>query len=280
MSAIPAAGVFGNPLSGWIMGSFNGSAGLRGWQWMFVIEALPALLAGSVAFFILDDGVASAGWLSAQEKQFLVAEIEADAKKSVTTGSARNVLGNPQVWMLCLIYFAIVMGQYGLTFWLPTLIKATGVQAPLRIGLLSAIPFFCAIVAMNLCGHSSDAKLERRWHLIVPTLASAVGFIVSASYPGNTAVSVAFLSLAAAGVLTATSQFWSLPTALLSGTAAAAGIAVINSVGNLAGFLSPTLIGYLKDVMHNNAYGMYALALILAGCAVMVARIPAKLVNR
>jgi nitrate/nitrite transporter NarK len=190
------------------------------------------------------------------------------------------VLRNPRVWLLCLIYFAIVMGQYGLTFWMPTLVRATGVQDTLHIGLLSAIPFICAIVAMNLCGRSSDAKFERRWHLIVPSVAGTVGFIVSASYPGNTAISLVFLSLAAAGVLTATSQFWSLPTALLSGTAAAAGFAVINSVGNLAGFLSPALIGYLKDAMHSNAYGMYALALILVCCAVMVARIPAKLVNR
>lgn len=280
MSAIPAAGVFGNPLSGWIMGSFNNSAGLRGWQWMFVIEALPALFAGLVAFLVLDDGVAHAGWLTTQEKQFLVAEIAADAKKCDVSGSAHKVYRNPRVWLLCLIYFAIVMGQYGLTFWMPTLIKATGVTDPLHIGLLSAIPFLCAIVAMNLCGHSSDRRLERRWHLIVPCLASAVGFVVSASYPGNTAISLVFLSLAAAGVLTATPQFWSLPTALLSGTAAAAGIAVINSVGNLAGFLSPALIGYLKDAMHNNAYGMYALALILVGCAVLVVRIPPKLVNR
>ena len=278
MSAIPAAGMFGNPLSGWIMSSFNNSGGLRGWQWMFVIEALPALLAGIVALFVLDDCVASAGWLNAQEKQSLVAEIAADAKKTEASGSARNVLRNPRVWMMCLIYFAIVMGQYGLTFWLPTLIKATGGKDTLHIGL-SAIPFACAIVAMNLCGHSSDRRLERRWHLIVPCVASAVGFVVSGSYPGNTSISLVFLSLAAAGVLTATPQFWSLPTALLSGTAAAAGIALINSVGNLAGFLSPALIGYLKDAMHNNAYGMYALALILVCGAVLVARIPAKLVN-
>jgi nitrate/nitrite transporter NarK len=181
---------------------------------------------------------------------------------------------------MCLIYFAIVMGQYGLTFWMPTLVKTTGVNGMLNIGLLSAIPFLCAAVAMNLCGRSSDAMQERRWHLILPASAAAMGFVVAASFPLNTAVSIVFLSLAAAGVLTCTALFWSLPTALLSGTAAAAGIAVINSVGNLAGFLSPSLIGYLKDATHRNEYGMYALAAILLCCAVMVGRIPARLVNR
>jgi nitrate/nitrite transporter NarK len=172
------------------------------------------------------------------------------------------------------------MGQYGLTFWMPTLINTTGVKGSLNIGLLSAIPFLCAIVAMNLCGRSSDALRERRWHLIVPAAAGAIGFTVAASYAHDTTVSLVFLSLAAAGVLTCTPQFWSLPTALLSGTAAAAGIAVINSVGNLAGFVSPSLIGYLKDATHSNEYGMYALAVILVGSAVLVWLIPPKLVNR
>lgn len=280
MSAIPAAGVFGNPLSGWIMSSFNGSTGLRGWQWMFVIEALPALMAGITAFFVLDDSIADARWLNADEKKFLADEIAADAGNRGASHPAREIFRDWRVWKLCLIYFAIVMAQYGLTFWMPTLIKATGIQSSMKIGFLAAVPFLCAIVAMNLCGRSSDAKLERRWHLIVPAIVSALGFVVSATYPGSISISLVFLSLAAAGVLTATSQFWALPTALLSGTAAAAGIAVINSVGNLAGFLSPSLIGYLKDATHKNEYGMYALALILVACAISVLRIPAKLVNR
>jgi nitrate/nitrite transporter NarK len=181
---------------------------------------------------------------------------------------------------MCLIYFAFVMGQYGLTFWMPTLVKATGIRGNLNIGMLSAIPFICAIVAMNLCGRSADAHRERRWHLIVPALVGAIGFTVAASYGQNVVVSIAFLSLAAAGVLTCAPLFWSLPTAFLSGTAAAAGIAVINSVGNLAGFVSPYLIGTLKDLTHSTQTGMYVLAGMLILGALLVWRTPAHLVNR
>jgi MFS family permease len=281
VSAIPVAGIFGNPLSGWIMGASNGLLGMEGWQWMFLIEATPALVAGAVAFFVLDNGIAGATWLSAAEKAFLAAEIKVDAGAVVKRPvSASGLLRDGYVWLMCLIYFAIVMGQYGLTFWVPTLVKTTGVKGMLHIGLLSAIPFACATVVMNLCGRSSDAMRERRWHVIVPAAAAALGFVVAASYPYNTAVSLVFLSLAASGVLTCTALFWSLPTSLLAGNAAAAGIAVINSVGNLAGFLSPSLIGYLKDATQRNEYGMFALAAILICGAVMVWTIPAKLVNR
>jgi MFS family permease len=281
MTAIPIAGIFGNPLSGWIMGTFDGALKLRGWQWMFLIEALPAIMAGIAALFILDDCVANAGWLTPAEKRFLTEEIELSANaKSERVYSFSGLIKNSRVWIMCLIYFAIVMGQYGLTFWMPTLVKATGVKGNFNIGLLSAIPFLCAVVAMNLCGRSSDVMRERRWHLIIPAVAGAVGFVVAASYAQNTIVSLIFLSLAAAGVITCTPLFWSLPTALLSGTAAAAGIALINSVGNLAGFVSPSLVGYLKDAMHSNVYGMDALAVILLGSAVLVWLIPPKLVNR
>lgn len=281
MTAIPIAGIFGNPLSGWIMGTFDGALKLRGWQWMFLIEAIPAILTGIAALFILDDCVANAGWLTISEKRFLTQDIEGSANgETERLQSFSQLIRNGRVWVMCLIYFSIVMGQYGLTFWMPTLVKATGVKASLDIGLLSAIPFLCAIIAMNLCGRSSDAMRERRLHLIVPALAGAVGFVIAASYAQNTIVSLIFLSLAAAGVMTCTPLFWSLPTALLSGTAAAAGIALINSVGNLAGFVSPSLIGYLKDATHSNAYGMDALAVILVGSAVLVWLIPPKLVNR
>jgi MFS family permease len=281
MSAIPLAGIFGNPLSGWIMSGFHNTWRMEGWQWMFLIEATPALLAGMAAFLVLDDDVASATWLTVAEKAVLTAEIEGDAQQGGhRPHSISELLHNGYVWLMCVIYFAIVMGQYGLTFWMPTLIKATGVKTMVNIGWLSAVPFVCAAIAMNLCGRSSDAMRERRWHLILPAAATALGFMVSAAYPQNTVISLAFLSLATAGVLTCTALFWSLPTALLSGTAAAAGIALINSVGNLAGFLSPSLIGYLKDATHKNEYGMYLLAAIMFCSCVMVWLVPARKVNR
>ena len=210
----------------------------------------------------------------------LASEIAADQKGKENVRSFTDIVSDKRVWLMCLIYFCFFMGQYGLTLWMPTLVKATGVKGNLHIGLLSAIPFGCAIIAMNLIGRSADARRERRWHLIVPALMGAVGFVGAAVFSDNTAISIASLSLAAAGVLTCAPLFWSLPTAFLSGAAAAVGIAAINSVGNLAGFVSPYLIGYLKDLTHNNAIGMYMLALMLVIGAFAVLKTSPKLVNK
>lgn len=281
MSAIPVAGIFGNPLSGWIMQAFHGDHGLHGWQWMFLIEAIPALVIGVVTIFYLDNGISSAKWLTASEKKLLAREIELDQQHSgAQKHSLKAVFADRRVWWMCLIYFAFVAGQYGLTFWMPTLIKSTGVTGALNIGLLSAIPFLCAIVVMNLMGHSADRRRERRWHLIVPALMGAVGFAMTAFFADNTVLSLIFLSLAAAGVLTCAPLFWSLPTAFLSGTAAAAGIAIVNSVGNLAGFASPYMIGYLKDLTQSTQAGMFVLAGVLVVGAIAVWLTPAKMVNR
>ncbi|MDD0810990.1 MFS transporter [Curvibacter sp. RS43] len=281
MSAIPVAGIFGNPLSGWIMDSMHSAASLHGWQWMFLIEALPALLIGVAVLVYLDNNIAQAKWLSADEKKLLQSEIDKDqAHGAKGPHSVAEVFKDGRIWWMAAIYFAFVMGQYALTFWLPSLVKATGVQGNLNVGLLSAIPFLCAIVAMNLFGRSADQRRERRWHLIIPAAMGAVGFTVAASFAHNTTVSLVFLSLAAAGVLTCAPLFWSLPTAFLSGTAAAAGIAAINSVGNLAGFASPYLIGYLKDSTGSTAIGMYVLAGALVVGAVLVWLTPRELVNR
>jgi MFS family permease len=280
MSAIPVAGIFGNPLSGWIMDSFQGSAGLAGWQWMFVIEAVPAVLIGIAVLFYLDNGVRKAAWLSEPEKLLIEREIAADQRGTQSTHSIGAIFADPRIWLMCLIYFCFVMGQYGLTFWMPTLIKATGVKGNLNIGLLSAIPFGCAIVAMNLLGRSADARRERRWHLVVPALLGAAGFVVAAFNAGNTGVSIVALSVAAAGVLSCAPLFWSLPTAFLSGAAAAVGIAAINSVGNLAGFVSPYLVGMLKDLTGSTQTGMVMLAAMLVLGAAAVLRTAPALVNR
>ncbi len=280
MAAIPIAGIFGNPLSGWIMQAFHGSSGWHGWQWMFMIEAIPAVLVGIAVLFVMDNNIRKAKWLTETEKDFLEAEIRADQKDMHSPKTTAAVFKDIRIWHMCLIYFCIVMGQYGLTFWLPTLVKASGVVGDLKIGLISAIPFLCAVFAMILIGRRSDRMRERRWHLIVPALLGAVGFVVSALAADNTVIAIAFLSLAAMGVLTCSPLFWSLPTAFLSGTGAAAGIAVINSVGNLAGFVSPFMVGWLKDTTHNNQTGMFMLAGMLVIGAIAILKTPPKMVNR
>ncbi|WP_426396232.1 MFS transporter [Ralstonia sp. R-29] len=280
MAAIPISGIFGNPLSGWIMSAFHDHSGWQGWQWMFVIEAIPAVLVGLLVLWKFDDSIRKAKWLSEDEKQILEANIAADNKGKTEHPGIGKVFSDLRVWGMSLIYFAFVMGQYGLTFWMPTLVKNAGVKDTFMVGVLSAIPYLCAAITMVLIGRSADARRERRWHLVVPALMGAVGFAVVATAGNNVALSIVFLSLAAAGVLTCAPLFWSLPTAFLQGTAAAAGIAAINSVGNLAGFVSPYMIGALKDMTGSTATGMYALAGVLVLGCIAVLRTPAKLVNK
>ncbi|MHC5307474.1 MFS transporter [Bartonella sp. LJL80] len=275
----PAAGIFGNPLSGWIMDRFHSTAGWHGWQWMFVLEAIPAVVLGVVVLLYLDNSVKGAKWLNDEEKALVMRDIAADSEGKDAHHSFFGLLKNPMVWVMTLIYFCFVMGQYGLTLWMPTLIKASGVTSNLTIGFLGAIPFICAIIAMIIFSRSADKHRERRWHLVVPALLGAVGFIVAASATSTT-VSIIFLSMAAAGVLACAPLFWSLPTAILSGAAAAAGIAIINSIANLAGFVSPYMIGTLRDLTHSSEIGMYVLAGFLVLGAAIVLAIPASKVNR
>lgn len=275
----PAAGIFGNPLSGWIMDAFHSPGSWHGWQWMFILEAIPAVVLGVIVLLYLDNSVKGAKWLNEKEKALVTKDIDADYARTSADHSFMSLIKNPMVWVMTIIYFCFVMGQYGLTLWMPTLIKASGVTDNLTIGLLGAIPFICAIIAMVIFSRSADKHRERRWHLVIPALIGAVGFVVAAT-ASSTTVSIIFLSLAAAGVLSCAPLFWSLPTAILSGAAAAAGIAIINSIANLAGFASPSMIGILRDLTHSSAIGMYALAGFLVLGAAIVLALPADKVNR
>ncbi|MET7541761.1 MFS transporter [Streptomyces sp. NPDC005507] len=280
MSAIPVAGIFGNPLSGWIMDVFEGTGGWNGWQWLFLIEALPAIAVGVMTLFYLDNSVRDAKWLNDDEKSVIERALAKDTKHHSEHGKTWDAFRDPKVWLMCLIYFFFVMGQYALTFWMPTFVESTGIKGGFTIGALSAVPYLAALVAMNLFGRSADKRRERRWHLVIPSLMGAVGFSLAASWTGSTALSLLALSIAAAGVLTCAPLFWSLPTAFLSGTAAAAGLAVINSVGNLAGFVSPYMIGSLKDATDSTAIPMYVLALGLVIGAAAVLATKKSVVNR
>lgn len=281
MTAIPLAGVIGGPLSGWIMESFAGANGWTGWQWMFILEAVPAIILGIAVLLYLDDGIRSAKWLSEPEKRLLEERIDNDAKDKVAHPSLRAMFADARVWLMALIYFCCVMGQYGLTFWMPTLIKTAGIKGVFNIGMFTAIPYSAAVIAMLLLGRSSDKHRERRWHLVIPMLLGAVGLVGSAlAGTTNTEIAIVFLTIAAAGVLASAPLFWSLPTAFLNGVAAAAGIAAINSVGNLAGFASPFLIGAIKDLTQSTNIGLYVLAGVLVAGAIVVLKVPARLVNR
>ncbi|WP_144151388.1 MFS transporter [Paraburkholderia sp. BCC1885] len=280
MAGNPVSGLVGGPLSGYLMHALHGVWGLDGWQWLFVVEALPSIVLGIMIYCYLDDRVADAGWLSAAEKSQIQHEIDADAAVR-THGSVRAVFVSARVWLLCLVLFGVVMGSYAIGFWQPTIIRGTGVSDPLTIGLLTTIPYSVALVAMIATGRHADRTRERRWHIVLPALVAASGFCVCALNGDSSALSMLGLTLAAAGVVTALPMFWALPTAFLGGTGAAAGIALINCTGNLAGFISPAVIGWLKTHTHTLSSGLFVVAGTLTLSAVLIlACIPARLVNR
>lgn len=278
--AIPLSGMVGGPLSGWIMNAFAGVQGWAGWQWMFVLEAVPTVVVGLLVLAYLKDGVHQATWLNDEEKVLVTRELAEDNQHKVTHASVGEFIRDRRLWLLAGIYFCVVMGQYAITFWLPTLVRNAGVSDPLHIGMLSSLPYLCAIAAMLLVGRSGDKHRERRWHLIVPMIAGAIGLSLAALVGGNVTLSILSLCLAASGILSATSLFWMLPTTLLGGVSAAAGIAAVNSFANLAGFCSPYLIGWITTQTGSSAIGMYLITGVLLIGSSLVLRIPAAAVNR
>ncbi|MBN8744364.1 MAG: MFS transporter [Thiomonas arsenitoxydans] len=273
MSAVPLSGLIGGPVSGWILHHFHGQHGWAGWQWLFVLEGLPAVVLGIVTLFYLDNGIKQAKWLNADEKNALQHALDQEAQTK-PAHSALQGMADPRVWLMALIYFSVVIGLYGLSFWLPLLIKSTGVTDPLTIGWLVALPYGVSVVAMILVGRSSDKRHERRWHVAIPALIGAVGLVLSTLWSTDTTLAMVALTLATVGIMVVLPLFWALPNAFLAGTAAAAGIALINALGNLAGFFGPSIIGWVKQATQSTNGGILVLAAFMVLCAVLVLLTP------
>jgi D-galactonate transporter len=261
LTAIALAGVIGGPLSGWILRDANGIAGLAGWQWMFVAEGIPSVIAGFFLLRFLDDKVEDAAWLTDAEKREVLALLQKE-EVGKSHSSIGKAFASGRTWLLSLIYFLFVFSLYGISFWLPTIIKATGVKDALDIGLLSALPWAAGVVAMVLIARSADRHGERRWHIAIPAFLGTIGFIISVKFSANVPVAMLGMSIATMGIMSALPLFWSIPTAFLGGAAAAAGIALINSFGNLSGFVGPALMGWIKSATGSLDSGVY----MLAGC--------------
>ncbi|OLC48867.1 MAG: hypothetical protein AUH43_08605 [Acidobacteria bacterium 13_1_40CM_65_14] len=280
-TASMAAGVVGGPLSGALL-SLRGVAGLDGWQWLFLVEGIPAVVLGVVAFFYLSDGPAKARWLPDDEKSWLVGEMERERAaassplgKRPDVGSVRSGLLDPMVWRLALILFLIVTSGYGFSFFLPQIVKGLSGASDLAVGMWTAVPFTVAAIGMITVAAHSDRTGERRWHVAACGAVAAIGLACSSIAPTPVLTFVS-LSFAAIGLYSFTPPFWSLPTAFLRGDGAAAGIGLINAVGNLGGFTGPYLMGFIRDASGDFLVGLRVLASAATLSAVLVLTVREK----
>ena len=271
MAAIPLSSAIGSPISGMILG-MHGIAGLEGWQWLFIIEAAPAMVLAFVTYFYLTDLPADARWLEADERAWLRDRLDAERRQreAAQTLSVWEVMRNPRVWALALVYFGLVACNYGVGFWLPQIIKAFGLSN-FATGWVTAIPYAIGAIFMVWYGYHSDATGERKGHTAIGLLIAAAG-IAASTLTGNPTLTIIAFTIGACGVFGTLPVFWTLPTAVLSGTAAAAGIAAINSIGNLAGFAGPYAMGWIKDQTGSFTGGLLLIAaLAIIAMAIVLA---------
>lgn len=263
MTANPIAGVIGSPISGALL-SLRGS-GLSGWQWMFIIEGLPAIILGLVVFLTLAETPHEARWLAEEEKTWLLSELadEKRAEARVPQQSFWRVLLSPKLWLLSIVYFGVSTTMYGVTLWLPSVIRALSGLSYLWTGVVAVIPFLVTTAAMVLIGTHSDRTGERRWHTAVPAFGAAVGLFVAA-YAHGPVIVVAGMGLGLALAESMCGPFWALATSSMAGLSAATGIAVINSLANLGGYFGPDIIGFFRSANGGFRGGLLAISVTLA----------------
>ncbi len=274
MAATAIAGVVGAPLSGLLL-TLHGIAGLTGWQWLFLVEGLPAIVMGFVVLSYLCERPEQAQWLEVEERFWLQERLrlEDEHKTSHNNYTLLQALVNPKVWLLSLIYFTLVIGLYGISFWLPQIIKSFSGLSDLWVGFTSAIPYLVGALGMVFISSHSDQTRERRAHVAICAFIGAFGLVLSA-YFHQPVTALASLSLAALGIWGALGPFWALPTAFLSGTAAAGSLALINSVGNLGGFVAPYVIGLVKDATNSFTGGLLVMAAALLVGGILTLLVP------
>jgi MFS transporter, ACS family, tartrate transporter len=268
MAAAPLSTVLGSPVSGALL-EMHGVLGLSGWQWMFIVEAVPAIILGIVVLFYMTDRPEKAKWLRDDERNWLVTTMNAESAKKAGTASHSvwRGLAEPRVIALSLVYFGTSAGLYTLGIWAPQIIKEFGLSS-LQVGFLNALPGIVAIIAMVLWARHSDRSGERTWHVVGACLLASLGLVL-AGFAGSVLAVLLALTLVNIGISSAKPPLWSMPTMFLSGSAAAAGIATINSIGNLGGFVGPAMIGWIKDLTGSFQGGLFFVAGLLVLSAVL-----------
>lgn len=270
MTSFAIAGVVGGPIAGLIMSRMVGVGSLANWQWLFIIEGIPSVLAGIAVLRYLPEKPAQAKWLTQAERDHVSQVIAREDAAPEKHSDLKSLVRNPKVWLCALVYFCIVSGNATIAFWTPSVIKSLGIDNNMTIGLLAAIPFIIGTLAMVWNGHHSDQTGERRAHCAIAALLAGLGLIATGLCLGNATLALIALTVAAAGILAAFPVFWSIPGAFLAGTAAAGGIALINCIGNLAGFVAPYMIGFLRTLTGSLSAGLYFVAALEILAAVMV----------
>ncbi|MFJ4054887.1 MFS transporter [Pseudomonas sp. NPDC089743] len=268
----PLAGAMGGPAAGFLLGTMDGVLGLAGWHWLFLMSGLPCVVLGIVVLYKLDRDIESARWLSRAEKDLLVENLAQDqrAQKPVL-GSLWRVLLTREVAIMAFIYYVVKSASYGLNFWMPHLIKSSGVQDMLWVGVLSALPYAVACVGMVLLTRRSDRTGERKRYLVYCLLAAAAGYLLACLFSDSSWAMMAALVLATAGTFIAIPIFWTIPQSTFSGLAIATGTAAINSVGQLSGIVAPVMVGQINDLTGSSYMGMLSIApLILLACLVVM----------
>ena len=261
MTAIPIAGVLGGLIS-WKVLAMNGVLGLPGWKLLFLITGSPAIFLGIIVFYYLPDGPLTAAWLCPEERQILMAKLQEHKALDPHAVSPTAAFRDSRVWLFALIYFSFTLGMYGFQLWLPQIIHGFGGLTDSATALLSAVPALFQALGMIIIAQNSDRTGERRWHVFGAATLASLGLVCSA-YVHDPVLSLIALSVAAFGTWGMVGPFWALPTACLPAASSAAGIALINSVGNLGGFVGPSLVGLIKSHTSNFTYALLAMAFSL-----------------
>jgi ACS family tartrate transporter-like MFS transporter len=279
MMAAPVSIIVGAPISAMLL-DLDGRLGLRGWQWLFLLEGLPAVLLGLFALRVLTDRPRDAYWLPAEDREWLTRTMDDERTRRAATGhtSIRHSLSSGRVWLLCLVYFLNTVNTYGIFLWLPKMLSEAAGSKNLSISLLTAIPFMAALVAMVLVGRHSDRTGERKGHVAACALTAAAGLLLAVTFRDNIWLLVFSFTLSQMGQRSVMSVFWTIPPIFLGGIGAAAGIGLINAIGNLGGAVGPTLMGILRDFTGAYTGGLLVLAgaLVIEAIVVMTLRIPAR----
>jgi len=278
MTAVVVAGIIGGPISGALL-SFDGFAGLAGWQWLFVVEGVPAIVLGVVVLRLLPEQPSDARWLTPDEQRALTERLAEEVASAATVHSIRGALTSGRVWLLAAVYFTIPVALYAMGFWMPQIIRSASGGSNFMTGLLTAIPYAAAAVGMVVIGRNSDRTGERRWHIALSAIGGGAAFALTGFVHG-VVPSVALLSLAMLGLAAMLGPFWALATSFLGGIGAAAGIALVNSVGNIGGFVGPNIIGYVQQTTDSFTAGLVVIGSVLALGGVLVLLIPLARLRR